>query len=101
MTANTETVWGAEDLSSLPDWEAGRCRSQAMMNRSEKLLKEEVSVSPLDVLRSSVQHPLYTAVAAAFTDGLGGGQWMKSGGGEAKEVRQGETTACSGLYLPE
>ena len=55
VTANTETTWGAEDLSSLPDWEAGRCRSHAAMNCSVKLLKEEVSASSLDVLKSSVE----------------------------------------------
>lgn len=48
-------TWGAEDLSSLPDWEAGRCHSHVAINRSMKLLKEEVSASSLDVLKSSVE----------------------------------------------
>lgn len=58
VTATTEMIQGAEDLSSLPDWEAGRCPSQAAMNRSVKLLKEEVSASPLDVFKSSVRRLL-------------------------------------------
>lgn len=61
VTANRETTWGSEELSSLLDWEAGRCCSHAAMNRSGKLLKEEVSPSSLDVLKPSVealvQHP--------------------------------------------
>lgn len=55
VTANRETTWGAEDLSSLLDREAGRCRSHTAMIRSGKLLKEEVSPSSLDVLKPSVE----------------------------------------------
>lgn len=95
VTANTEMIWGAEDLSSLLDWKAGRCRSHAAMNRSMKLLKEEVSASLLHVLKSSVevlvQHLLWTAVTAAFTDSLSRGQWMKWRRGEQRrsdKVRQ-------------
>lgn len=88
MTANTEMIQGAEDLSSLLDWKAG----------SVKLPKEEVSASPLDVLKSRVealaQHLLQTAATTAFTSGLGGGQRMKCDGGKVEEVGQGETAAC-------